>query len=71
MHGASGVIDRMHNKIFEQLRKVKIICQTAVTPHARLHAGVIDTAGAVHAGSLTPHVKYDTACTIEDGPGSL
>jgi hypothetical protein len=29
--------------------------------------GVIDTACTVHAGSLTPHAKYDTLCTIDEG----
>jgi hypothetical protein len=28
--------------------------------------GVIDTACTVHAMSLTPHAKYDTACTIDE-----
>jgi hypothetical protein len=34
----------------------------------RMHdaCGVIDTACTVHAVSLTPHAKYDTACTIDE-----
>jgi hypothetical protein len=47
-----------------------------MTPHARymwfhwyrMHdaCGVIDTACTVHVVSLTPHAKYDTACTINE-----
>jgi hypothetical protein len=64
MHGACGVIDnRMDTKIFEQLRKVKIICKTAMVCKKMKNAIVM---------SLTPHAKYDTACTIDsNGPGSL
>jgi hypothetical protein len=28
--------------------------------------GVIDTAFILHAVSMTPHAKYDTACTIDE-----
>jgi hypothetical protein len=57
----------MHNKIFlKQLQKVKIICKTAMLCKKIKNAcGVNDTACTVHAGSLTPHAKYDTACTID------
>jgi hypothetical protein len=57
---------RMHNKIFELLRKVKIICKTSMVCNKIKNAcGVNDTACTVHTVSLTPHAKYDTACTID------
>jgi hypothetical protein len=60
MHG-------MHKKIVEQLQKVKIICKTAMLCKKINNAcGVNDPACTVHAVSLTPHAKYDTACTIDE-----
>jgi hypothetical protein len=57
----------MHNKIFEQLRKVKIICKTAMFCKKIKNAcSVIDTPCTVHEVSSTPHPKYDTACTIDE-----
>jgi hypothetical protein len=68
----------MHKKFFEQLRKVKIIGKTAMMYKKMKNAcvvndtactcacGVIDTACTVHAVSLTPHAKYDTAYTIDE-----
>jgi hypothetical protein len=60
-------------KIFEQFRNVKIVSKTAVVCKMRcqwhrMHdaCGIIDTACTVHAVSLTPHAKYDTACTIDE-----
>jgi hypothetical protein len=59
----------MHKK--KQLRKVKIICKKQRWYAKKLKimhdaCGVIDTACTVHAVSLTPHAKYDTACTIDE-----
>jgi hypothetical protein len=49
----------MHNKIFEQLRKVKIICKTAMVCQKIKNAcGVIYTACTMHAVSLTPHARF-------------
>jgi hypothetical protein len=57
----------MHDKIFEQLRKVKIICKTAM-PCKKIKntSGVDNTACMMHAMSLTPQAKYDTAFTIDE-----
>jgi hypothetical protein len=46
---------RMQNKIYEQLRKVKIMCETVLLSQKNLK---------IHAVSLIPHANYDTACTF-------
>jgi hypothetical protein len=86
MHGACGVIDTacmVHvvsltphaQKFFEQLRKVKIICKTAMVCKKINNAcGIIDTACTVHAVSLTLHANITPhAPSMNDsyGPGSL
>jgi hypothetical protein len=48
---------RMHTKIFEQLQKVKIKCKTAMVCKKKLK---------MHAVSMAPQAKYDTACTIDE-----
>jgi hypothetical protein len=54
-------------KIFKQLRKVKIICKTAmVCKKIKNACGINDTACTVHAVSCAPHAKYDTACTLDE-----
>jgi hypothetical protein len=51
----------MENVLFEPLRKVKIIGETALLCKTMKNAcGVIDTGCMMHAVSLAPHAKYDT-----------
>jgi hypothetical protein len=66
----------MQINILEQFRKVKIIGETALLckkminacgvndTACMIHAVVMDTACTVLVVLLTPHAKYDTACTI-------
>jgi hypothetical protein len=58
---------RLHKKIFEQLRKVKIICKTAmVCKKLKMHAVSLPPHAHVLAVSMTPQAKYDTASTIDE-----
>jgi hypothetical protein len=64
MHAVS--LTRHAQKIFEQLRKVKIIWeQRWLQKKIKNSSGVNDTACTVLAVSLTPYTKYDTACIDE------